>query len=146
MQKFSYRSDFFYKSLASIPKVILIPSFVSADQIIDRVGIVVSATGSVLWEACKKGKPSISLAPTWLTGNGSVLELSKLIKNESFDSLFTKSKEQVVLDSRNHIENIYNYLIDAPFANSYVSKDSSQFDTYLKNLTDAFTAIINSSP
>jgi hypothetical protein len=146
LQKFSYRSDIFYKSLASIPKVILIPSFVIADKIIDRVGIVVSATGSVLWEACKKGKPSISLAPTWLTGNCSVFELSKFDKNLSIDSLFAKSKEQVVIDSRNHIGNIHNYLINAPFSNSSAYKDSSQLNFYMNNLTDAFTAVINSSP
>jgi hypothetical protein len=143
LQKFSYRSDIFYKSLASIPKVILIPSFVIADQVIDRVGVVVSATGSVLWEACKKGKPSISLAPTWLTGNGSVLELSKFNENVSIDNLFAKSKEQVVLDSRDHMRNIYKYLINAPFGNSSANKDLSQLNIYMKNLTDAFTAIIN---
>lgn len=142
LQKFSYRTDFFYKSLASIPKVILIPSFVSTDRIMNRVGIVVSATGSVLWEACKKGKPSISLAPTWLSGNSSVLELNKFINRVSIESLFDKSKDQVILDSRFHLTNIDKYLINAPFANSYLKKNSSQKALYVSNLVDAFTTVL----
>ena len=49
----------------SIPNVLLVPYWVNQSNLIENAKLVVSGTGSSLWEGLLLGKPGISLAPNW---------------------------------------------------------------------------------
>ena len=137
-KKLPYRSTAFYKILTSIPNVTLLPNFVGSEKIIHKVGIVASATGSVLWEACLGNKSSISFAPTWLDSHGAVLDLSNTT-NLSFDldRLFQLTPKDIQMFSILFLQKISRYLVNSPHNEKTWAKDQDQKQIQSLNLAKA---------
>ena len=143
LRKTSYRSPRYYSVLMSIPNVILVPKRIRASEIIKRVGIVSSATGSVLWEALQIGKPVITFAPTWLSGNNSVIDLSSQPLTISiFREMLEQTREIVTSNTISHLSELIPYLVPAPHSDSQASSSTEERQREIENLASAFIRAI----
>jgi hypothetical protein len=59
------RDKIFYKNLAAIPKVLLIPVEADHFSILDKSNAVATITGTVGWEAVVRGKPVLIFGDAW---------------------------------------------------------------------------------
>jgi hypothetical protein len=144
LRKTSYRSPRYYSALTSIPNVVVVPKKIRASEIIKRVGIVSSATGSVLWEALHIGKPVLTFAPTWLSGNQSVIDLSSLsLTNSQLQDLFEQTSEEVKSNTFLHLSDLAPYLVPAPHSDSQASPGPEERNREIDALASAFVRALN---
>lgn len=144
LRKTSYRSSRYYSALTSIPNVVLVPKKIRASEIIKRVGIVSSATGSVLWEALRIGKPVLTFAPTWLSGNQSVIDMSsQLLTNSQLQDLFEQTSEEVKSNTFLHLSDLAPYLVPAPHSDSQASPGPEERNREIDELASALLRALN---
>ena len=61
----NFRSVRYYERLSAIPGVTIVSPWQSSSELIEHCEMVVSCTGSVLWEGLLQGRPGVSFGPTW---------------------------------------------------------------------------------
>jgi len=62
------RGPMFFHRLARIPNVEFMPSHASTHELTARALYVATISGTVGWEAVRKGKPALVFGPTWYAG------------------------------------------------------------------------------
>lgn len=62
------RDETFYRDLARIPNVTLVPMSTPSFELIDQSAIVATVAGSVGWEAINRGKPAMIFGDAWYEG------------------------------------------------------------------------------
>lgn len=63
-----FRNESYYRTLLECPNVSLVSLKHDSFSLIDRCDAVVSAGGTVCWEAVARGKPALSFAHSWFRG------------------------------------------------------------------------------
>lgn len=64
----SGRTPFFYKDLAALPNVRLVPMATSSFDLTDHSRAIATVTGTVGWEALNRGKPVLLFGYSWYRG------------------------------------------------------------------------------
>ena len=74
------RGPFFFHRLNRIPSVVFVPSFANTNTLIAHCETVATITGTVGWEAVRKGKKAIVFGNTWYSSFPGVFRWSDKLK------------------------------------------------------------------
>ncbi len=74
------RGPFFFHRLNRIPNVVFMPSFANTNTLIAHCEAVATITGTVGWEAIRKGKKAIVFGNTWYSSFPGILRWSEKLK------------------------------------------------------------------
>lgn len=79
------RGPLFFHRLNRIPNVVFMPSFANTNTLIAHCEGVATITGTVGWEAVRKGKKAIIFGRTWYSGFPGVFRWSNKLKYANFE-------------------------------------------------------------
>ena len=99
IRQLNFRSIAYLKKMLELKNVRLVSSDFPSDILIDKCQLVVSGSGSSLWEANLRGKPSLSFGSTWHSDCASSPTISDFEDiQDAYTYLKKKSPEQVLSD------------------------------------------------
>jgi len=135
------RSAEYYQRLLAIPNVKLLSISLESEKIIEGALCVSTITGTVGVESLRNGVPVITFGDAYYNSCKSVLHVSKFSTTTFIDLIGCHSRENVLKNFNEYLDNVKNRFIPLSFFESYyktrklTNKDKAIFiDTLLKIL------------
>lgn len=106
----------YYKTIATIPSVRLVPLNTNTFQLIDKAKTTATMTGTAAWEAIIRGKPAVVLGYPWFQNAPGILRIESVREcRRAFDKIasgFKPAESEIirylsVLDAVSHEEPLY---------------------------------------
>jgi len=122
-RRMHFRSHFFYNEILRIPGVVLVKGDTDSRTLVRNAKLVVSSTGSAMWEALRLGIPCLSLAPNWHSNfhySPYIVEVED--PQQYLASAFLVESEKVRRDLEKFVENLDPFLVatvDCEFAANF---------------------------
>jgi hypothetical protein len=112
-RRMHFRSHFFYNEILRIPGVVLVKGGTDSRTLVRSAKLVVSSTGSAMWEALRLGIPCLSLSSNWHSNfhySPYIVEVED--PQQYLASALLVESEKVRRDLEKFVENLDPFLVE----------------------------------
>ena len=133
-----YRSVEFYRELAKIPKVQLVPALSKTSTLLDRCIATATITGSIGWQGLLAGKPTINFGRSWYAACASCYMVSSIPEIQvALADMDRKDVATVELDVLKFLAYLQSEFIIGSNATRYARLSGRPFEELVDGLSEA---------